>query len=425
MWVRERRSERAANLSDLGVLLRSGRGNGPVSVTSDTALRNSAVWACLRIRADMISTFPCNSYRDVGGISVSVPKAPVLVEPGGKFWKYGTWMWAKEFELGRSGNAVGLITERNALGLPARIELQPASSVRMYQKRDMPEHRYIINGKEYSAAEVWHERDFPVPGMPIGLSPVAYAAWTLSEALSMQQFALDWFAGGGVPKARLHNTKKSLESGPDKNEARRVKDRYMATVANGDIFVHGHDWELDFLQGQHMGVEWLDGRRATIPDLARFFGCPVDLIDAAIDSPGSITYQSGLQRNLQFLVMHLAPAVVRRQDSLSDLLPRPRFVRLNTNSLLRMDPETQAKVIHQRITDRTLTPTEARELYDQPPLTAEQIAEFTTLFGAPRTQPAAAKAGAPDPDERRFYEQVSPLSAIPYPHPADALEVAP
>jgi hypothetical protein len=56
-------------------------------------------------------------------------------------------------------------------------------------------------------------------------------------------------------------------------------------------------------------------------------------------------------------------------------------VKLNRNALLSMDPQTQASVISTRITSRTLAPSEARALYDQPPFTEQQMAEFDRLFG--------------------------------------------
>lgn len=415
MWRRQQR-DALSNVDGPFIPPRGGTtGRGLVNVTPDTALRHSAVWACLRVRADLISTFPLDVFRAVGDIDVEVSKPPVLVDPGGKHWPYMHWMWASQFELDRSGNIIGLITEKNALGLPAKIELQPGP-VSCYQNRNMPEHKYRINGKEYTPDQVWHERQYPVPGLPVGLSPIAYAAWTLQESLSMQQFALDWFGGGvGVPKVHLKNTKKSLEAGPDKNEARRVKDRYMATVTNGDAFVTGNDWEIDFTAGQTAGMEYLEGRRFGLPEISRFLGVPVDLIDAAISAPGTITYQSALQRNLQFLVMNLAAPIVRRETALSTLLPRPRFVKLNTNALLRMDPETQAKVIGSRIQSRTLTVTEARELYNLSPLTTAQEEEFARLLGGPRTAPADPQVPAAGPRAAALpWEQVSPYSAAPY-----------
>jgi hypothetical protein len=60
---------------------------------------------------------------------------------------------------------------------------------------------------------------------------------------------------------------------------------------------------------------------------------------------GNITYANVTQRNLQFLIMHLQPAMGRREDALTTLTPRPQFVKLNTDVLLRMDPQTRTATI--------------------------------------------------------------------------------
>lgn len=412
------RQQRVSTVDGPFIPPREGRGrSGVVSVTADTALRHSAVWACLRLRANLISSFPLDVFRKLGSINVEVPKPPVLVEPGGREWDYTDWMYASQVDLDRAGNSIGLVTERHAaLNLPARIELQPIGVCSVIQRRGEREPRYRIDGKEYDRDQVWHERQYVVSGLPVGLSPVAYAAWSISEYLSLQQFALDWFGGGGVPKARLKNTAKTIAP----NEATAVKRRFRETVETGDLFVHGKDWEYHMLQAEQAGMEWLEGRRFGLSDVARFFDCPADLIDAAISAPGTLTYATITQRNLQFLIMALEPAIVRREKNLSKLLPRPRFVKLNTDALLRMDPETRAKVMVEKIKARLMTPTEGRELDNLPPLTPEQEAEFVRLFGAPRTaaEPTQVRnrlwpwiEGESDGDGG--WETVTPMSAVP------------
>jgi len=404
LWSRPQK--RAATLEALGVVLRSRSGlNGPASVTEDSALRHSAVWAACRIKADLVSTFPVDVFRKVDGVEVELPKPGVLDSPGGQYWPFIRWMWASQFDLTRGGNSIGLIEERYGNGLPAKIVLQPLSKCVVFQRKDMPTHMYRIDGVEYTPDKVYHDLNYPVAGLPIGLSPIAMAAWEISGNLSMQKFALDWFSGSAVPKARLRNTKRSLETTESGSEARRIKDRYEATVQSGGTFVHGADWELNFMQAQSNDITWLEGRRFGLTEMARFLGVPADLLDAAISAPGSITYQSALQRNLQFLVIHFGPEVIRREWALSSLLSRPRYVKLNTNGLLRMDPETQAKVIDMMIGNKTLTNDEARSLNERQPLTAAEIAQFEKLYGLPRAAPTAVSAGA---------EFVNPYSAVPY-----------
>ncbi|MCY0926895.1 phage portal protein [Streptomyces sp. H27-H1] len=179
---------------------------GGVVVTDETALRHSAVWACLRLRANLVSTMPVDVYRRVGEMKVEVPKPPVLVNPGGERVGMMEWLYSTQFDLDRAGNCFGLITARDGLGLPARIELVPLADVTVRQRDGVITYR--IGSQVYTADEVWHERQYTMAGLAVGLSPVAYAAWSIGEYLSVQQFALDWFGNGAVPSAHLKNTAK-------------------------------------------------------------------------------------------------------------------------------------------------------------------------------------------------------------------------
>lgn len=363
---------------------------GGVSVTSESSLRHSAVWACLRLRANLVSTMPVDLYRTVDGRAVEVPKPPVLVNPGGSQVGIKEWLYSTQFDLDRAGNCFGLVTARDGLGLPARIDLVPLADVTVKMKDGVRSYR--IGNRDYDAADVWHERQYTMAGLPVGLSPVAYAAWSIGEYLSVQQFALDWFGNGAVPSAHLKNTAKTI----DPKSATEVKQRFKAATASGDLFVTGQDWEYKMIQAEAAGADWIEAKRFGIGDIARFFDVPGDLIDAGAN--GSMTYANISQRNLQFLVMNLGPTVIRREDALSSLSSRPRYVKLNTDALLRMDPAARAAMFATQITSRQLAPSEARELEDRAPFTDAQLAEFDRLFGTKNPAPvpgATATTGVP------------------------------
>lgn len=391
LFGRQRRTFQGMTAEDYIRRVGTGSNGGRMAVTNDTAMRHSAVWACLRLRANLISTMPVDVYRRVEGHQIEVPPPPVLVNPGGQRVKIKEWLYSSQVDLDRAGNAIGLITERTAVGLPARIDLQPIGecAVVPYEvSAKTPDGwRYRICGKHYNPAEVWHEKQYTVSGLPVGLSPIAYAAWTIGEYLSIQDFALDWFGSGGVPAMHLKNTAKTLES----SKAQEVKDRFAASVQQGGMFVSGNDWELNLLQSEAAGSSWLEAKKYGIGDVARFLDCPGDLIDAAV-STGSITYASITQRNLQLLIMHIGPAVARREDNLSDLTSRPRYVKLNSEALLRMDPKARADMFKTQIDSRTLAPSEVRKIEDREPFTPEQLVEFDRLFGPPKAAPTASPA---------------------------------
>jgi HK97 family phage portal protein len=399
-------------LFDGDIPSRSGGGRrGVVSVTSDSAMRHSAVWACLRIRADLVSTFPCDVFRRVKGLRpVEVPKPPVLVEPGGERWDYQDWMYASQVDLDRAGNVLGLVTERDGNGKPSRIDLQALGDWTVRELRDSGELRYRVKGKDYTADQVWHERQYVVSGLPVGLSPIAYAAWSVSEYLSAQHFALSWFGGGGIPKARMKNIAKIIPAA----EATAIKARFQETMDHGGLLVHGRDWEYDPLQSQQMGMEWLEGRKYGLADISRFLGVPADMIEAAVSAGGSVRYENITSRHLDFLILHLGPAVARREKNLTKLLPVPRFVKLTTDALLRMDPEKRAKMLDEAIKHRRMTVSEARELDNRAPLTPEQEAEFVRLFGTPRVNLETTSRAE---RQEQPWEQVSPFSAVPAPRP--------
>ncbi|MDT0306863.1 phage portal protein [Streptomyces sp. DSM 44917] len=361
---------------------------GTAVVTNDTAMRHSAVWACLRLRANLVSTMPVDVYRWVDGIQVEVPKPPVLVTPGGERVGMQEWLYSTQVDLDRAGNAVGLITSRDGLGLPARIDLVPLAEVMVRCRKGQL--KYQVGGETFEPENVWHEKQYTLSGLHVGLSPVAYAAWSIGEYLTIQDFARDWFGNGAIPSAHLKNTAKTIEP----KQAAETKQRFKAAVANRDLFVTGADWEYKMIAAENSGTEWIEAKRFSIGDIARFFDCPGDLIDAAV-AGSSVTYASITQRNLQFLIMHLGPAVIRREDALSSLTSRPRFVKLNSDALLRMDPAARAATIATQINSRVLAPSEARALEDRPPFTESQMAEFDRLFGQRNpTTPTPAPAGA-------------------------------
>lgn len=357
--------------------------SGIPAITNERAMRHSAVWACLRLRADMVSTLPIDVFRkvSVGGsdIQVEMPKPPILVNPGGERVDWCEWAYSTQVDLDRAGNAVGLITERNATGLPARIDLQPISCC-TYVVRDGIE-QWRIDNQYYPLDQVWHEKQYTIAGLPVGLSPVAFAAWTIGEYLSIQDFALGWFGNGGVPRGHLRNRNQTMAPAT----AAAVKEKFKTSVAAGDIFVTGADWEYNLIQAEQTGSEWIQAKRVSVEEIARFFNVPGDMIDAAPPS-GNITYANVTQRNLQFLIQNLRPTIYRREKRLSTLLPQSRFVKFNTSALLQMDDPTRAQVIARRINSRTLAPSEARALENLPPLTGSQEAEFVRLFGEPGAQ---------------------------------------
>lgn len=338
------------------------------------ALAQSVGWACIRLRGDLISTLPVDVYRDAPGGQVEVPKPPVLVEPGGEKVDIIEWLYSSQSELDTVGNSFGLITERDGANLPRRIDLVARDDIRVQSVRGEVTF-WHKNKKITDLDNLWHERQFTASGVVVGMSPLYWAALAMQQHAAAQEFAAAWFGGGLTPLGHL----KYSEATVPPAAAEAIKLRHKLAIENGDPMVTGKDWEYSPIQAAEAQANFIASMQFADTEMCRFFGVPGDLVDANV-SGSSITYANITQRNLQFLIMNLGPAITRREKALSKLTAAPRFVKLNSAALLRMDPETVAKMLGQQVRDRIAAPSEARALLDRHPYTAEQLAEFAELF---------------------------------------------
>lgn len=381
MSVLFRRAHKRAQTAGELIAERSTRTSGMGPVTSEEAMRSSAVWACLRLRADLVSTSPVDVYRQVGPRAIAVETPPVLVNPGGSKVDICEWLYSTQVDLDRFGNTVGLITARDGAGFPARIDLQVMETVTVKTSNGAIV-KFKIGGREYDPLDVWHEKQHTVAGVPVGLSPLAHAAMSLRSYINAQQFTAEWFAGGAVPSSHLKNTDKTL----DKDQAQEVKARFKQSVANGDVFVTGSDWSYEMLGGKASESAFLESMNADEQDICRYLGVPGDMIDLPPEGGGSITYANITQRNLQLLIVNMGPALTRRQRALSTLVSPPRFVKLNADAVvLRMDPATRAEMNKVLVDSGQRTLTEVREKDDLAPLedqTARTVEERSDALGS-------------------------------------------
>lgn len=360
-----------------------------MSVTADSALRNSAVFACLNLRANLVSSTPVDPYRMSGGVQIEVPAPKLLKQPGGDLpqWQAGStnhampeWLYSTQFDLGRYGNVVGIVTEFvsfKGVDYPSSVELVPTGDVRFMGKANKIT-RIEIAGEKFEGDRlrlIWHERERTLPGCPVGISPVMYAAMSIGGYLEAQKFGLDYFASGGHPSGHLRNI---VADHLSQDTIAEAKAQFKAGTQNREIFVSSKQWEFTPAAAPEAAAAFLDEMKYGIADVCRFFDVPGDMIDAN-QSGASITYANITQRNVQLLVINMGPAYLRRERALSSAVPGPMFVKFNTDALLRMDPQTREELLIARVAGKVLAPSEAREKNDLPPFTPEQIAEFKAL----------------------------------------------
>jgi hypothetical protein len=170
-----------------------------VPVTTDHALRLTAVWACVRLLADAVSTLPLDVYRR--GERDPLPELPPLLRQPAAGMSLNEWLYAVMVSLLLRGNAYGIVTGRSGSTLlPAQVDLAHPDRLGVTVTPD-GRVQYRLNGEELLPDDVWHVRAYTFPGAVLGLSPVEYAQQTSASAWPPRSSAPSGSATGRCPPA--------------------------------------------------------------------------------------------------------------------------------------------------------------------------------------------------------------------------------
>lgn len=337
-----------------------------VHVDGDTAARHGAVFACRDLIGRLVSTLPVHEFDRVGGVQRQLATPPVLVKPDGEL-DVANWLYQDIDSLLMRGNAFGLIQRYDARGWPAQIVSLHPDSVGWSRKGRYGPVDFTLEGKpigKWPAGDLWHMPAYTLAGCPVGVSPITYAALTIGVGLAAQRFGGTWFRDGMVPAALLTN-----EAEVPTGLAELVKDMWRdATMGNREPVVLGDGWEYKPISVSPEESQFLDTVQANKADVAMFFGVDPEVIGATRAGGSSVVYQNVGQANTHLLVRTINAWIVRFERALTDIRPRPRYVKLNPNALLRVDPKTQAEISDIELKNGTRNQDEVRELHELPPI---------------------------------------------------------
>jgi HK97 family phage portal protein len=372
--------QRATNLPQLIDEATGGRrgvGNRPVGWSN--ALAIPAVWAAVRLRANVVASLPASVYRDRGGLPERVGPLP---SPSADLDLDG-WLHAGQVALDLRGNNYGRILARDPRTyLPTQIELVHPDSVQVRVDRDGFV-EYKFGGKKVDALDVWHERQNEVPGSVTGLSPITAAATALGVTLAAEEYGAAFFGEALTPSALL-----ASDAPIDEDGAKIVKRRVRETQQGREPLVLGGNWKYTTLSISPTDALLLEVLKFGAEQAAQLFDVPGEMIGAP-PSGSSVTYANREQRAQDLLAFRLGPMIARRERALSRLTVRGQYVKLNTAALLRTDLASRMKAYETGLKIGVYAHDETRALEDRPPLTDEQVATLKDygLLGA-KTQPA-------------------------------------
>lgn len=350
-------------------------GSGYVG-SSDSAMRHAAVYACVRLIADTISTFPVDAYQGESPAQLSeskkLTKPPILVKPS-DYLSGVQWVHQVMMSLLLQGNAYGLISSSDRLGYPTQIDLIDPQWVSVSKSngddttptgRRIPSGRKIfkVKGATLTSNEVWHCPGPMMPGDLAGLSPVKYAARVIGMGIEAEQFSLDFYRNGTHPTSVVET-----DQAITKEDADLIKQRIADATAGRGTPVLGLGAKLRPWQVTPQDAALLESQQYNTLAVCRLFGVPPEMIGAAM-SGTSVTYANREQRAQDFLTYAINPWLARLEDAFSGLFPRTTFVKFDTKSLLKSDLKTRYEAWKIGIDGGWLEEAEARAFEDLPPL---------------------------------------------------------
>ena len=325
-----------------------------VVVSSETAIRMSTVYACVRLLGDTISSLPMGAYVRRGRNRISY--ATVYGDVPGWVNKPNAESTRMEFleqvlaSLNLRGNAY-ILTVRDDMGEVVELYCINPESVRILRKSPNEPLVYEVTIKEYDPAggvytqdynqkvmtltpdELLHIPLFKLPGSFYGLGPVEAARITIGAVMAADTYAASYFGNaanpGGIIEVPGELTEEQAGTiGRDWNIT------HSGPYRAGKIGVLTGGAQFKPLSLNAQDAQLLDTRRFGLEEIARLFRVPISLLGHPV--AGAMSFASVEAQNLSFVQHSLRPLLERIEQALSSLLPeKDGFVKFNLDALLR------------------------------------------------------------------------------------------
>lgn len=352
-------------------------GYAPVSaagipVSADTSMKVSAVYRAVSLIANAFAQLPMSAYR-----ALDRGREELRDNEARRLFMRAPNPYQRAFEFKRllmghvilRGNAFARIYRRGG-----QIELWPLHPDRVegpellasgrlryiYTRPDNHQRETYIGGRE-----ILHVPGLSSDGLR-GLALYDLARDTFGSAIAAERHGGRVF-GQGVRIAGVLQSEKSFKA-----ETRDAMETSFGAKFGGAEGVERVPVLEQGLKFEKIGMtnedaQWLETRRFTVSDIARWFGVPPHMIG---DVERSTSWGSGIEhQSIQFVQYGLMPWLVQWEQVIQDtfITDPDVFVRFNVEGLLRADSKSRHAVYALGIQNGIYNPDECREYENKNP----------------------------------------------------------
>ena len=305
-----------------------------VNVTTKKSFEIVAFFSAVSLISDTISTLPCGAYLRIGATRRPLNPRPVwLDQPDIDLSTRAAFFQQVFSSLLVHGNSYTRVF-RDAQGQVVNlVNLNPEKVEIERSKVGRKVFRYEGENRPLSGDEIIHIVDLILPGDLKGLSRVETLKQSLGLNIALSDYAARFF-GTGASTAGVIEFPGNLTS----EQAKQLADGFDARHRNGTRRAH----KTGVLSGGAKFVatqldpeasQALESRKFAVEEIARAFNVPLHLLGV----PGTASYASVEQNNLQFVSMTLRPLTEKVEAAFSRLLPGDAFIKFQFGDLLRAD----------------------------------------------------------------------------------------
>jgi HK97 family phage portal protein len=345
---------------------------GPIHPTrayygKDEALGLPALYACVRLIADSLASLPVKVYTRSprGDRSAIRYTGPTIFDAPSVTGTLYDWIFTMMTSLLLQGNAWGFVTGRDGYGFPTGIEWIPPEDVNCVDDEMQPWNplrtRIYIYGRLTDRSELFHIKAFSLAGRTEAISPLRAFAMTVLAGIEAQRYGTDWYRAGGFPPGTFKNDQVEI----DADQAETIREMLVATMRRREPLVHGADWTYTPITVPPSEAQFVEAMRMNATHMASVYGLPPDRVGGTRGD--SLTYSTQEQGTLQ-IIESLRPWMVRAEHAFFSLLPQNRYVRFDSDALLKTDLKSRTEIYYQQRKMGLRTIDEIRDLEDLEPL---------------------------------------------------------
>ena len=345
-------------------------------VTADKAIHLSAVWACVRLLSESVSTLPLKIYeRQADGSrkpATNHPVYQVLCRRPNMEMTPSRFMLMLVASICLRGNA---FIEKKRIGsrLVSLVPLLPQNMVVKRLDTGRLEYTYTENGLKRVIPEnnLMHIRGFGLDGV-CGMMPMREGRDVIGAAMAVEESAAKIFENGLQSSGFL-----SAEQALDAEQRERLRGYMQAFTGSknaGKIMVLEGGLKYQNVTMNPEAAQMLESRAFSIEEICRWFRVPAFMVGHADKQSSWASSVEGM--NLQFLTNTLRPLLVNIEQEISRCLldgDDDLFAEFSVEGLLRADSAGRSAYYTTALQNGWMSRNDVRRLENMPPIEGGDI----------------------------------------------------